>query len=249
VKIVAPEIWRISPPLDGRSGLARAALGMFTQRPEQRLQGFVSETIMIEGQSLPEHLQIASSVFAQGLLPPEKGGGRYLTLDDRGKPRAVISTKIAKDFPDADSKPKQVGDTLRVGGKPFEIIGIYETGSLITDVTIVMELESARELLKIGKDDVSTFYIEPEKGLDVDELAQRLEAKFNDIDAKSMAQFNLKVDDIMGKLDLFLLMAVGLAFLVGGVGIANTMLMSATERFAEFGVMRTTGWTRRSSGW
>ena len=50
----------------------------------------------------------------------------------------------------------------------------------------------------------------------------------------------------MGKLDLFLLMAVGLAVLVGGVGIANTMLMSTSERFVEFGVMRTNGWTRRN---
>ena len=47
----------------------------------------------------------------------------------------------------------------------------------------------------------------------------------------------------MGKLDLFLLAAVGLALLVGGVGIANTMLMSTSERFVEFGVMRTNGWT------
>ena len=39
---------------------------------------------------------------------------------------------------------------------------------------------------------------------------------------------------------------MGLALLVGGVGIANTMLMSAMERFVEFGVMRANGWTRRN---
>ena len=50
----------------------------------------------------------------------------------------------------------------------------------------------------------------------------------------------------MGKLDLFLLLTVGLALLVGAVGIANTMLMSAMERFVEFGVMRANGWTRRN---
>ena len=53
-----------------------------------------------------------------------------------------------------------------------------------------------------------------------------------------MSQFNLQVGNIMGKLDLFLLLTVGLALLVGGVGIANTMLMSAMERLVEFGVMR-----------
>jgi putative ABC transport system permease protein len=40
-------------------------------------------------------------------------------------------------------------------------------------------------------------------------------------------------------------LVIGLALLVGGVGIANTMLMSASERYREFGLMRANGWTRR----
>ena len=39
-------------------------------------------------------------------------------------------------------------------------------------------------------------------------------------------------------------MIVSLALVVGVVGIVNTMLMSTTERFAEFGVLRTNGWSR-----
>ena len=61
-----------------------------------------------------------------------------------------------------------------------------------------------------------------------------------------MSQFNVQVGNIMGKLELFLSLTVGLALLVGGVGIANTMLMSAMERIVEFGVMRANGWTRRN---
>src|SRR6202044_2995907 len=55
-----------------------------------------------------------------------------------------------------------------------------------------------------------------------------------------------QVGNIMGELDTFLVLTVGLALLVGAVGIANTMLMSAMERFIEFGVMRANGWTRRN---
>ncbi len=33
-----------------------------------------------------------------------------------------------------------MGDKLLIGGKPFEIVGIYETGSLLIDTTIVMEI-------------------------------------------------------------------------------------------------------------
>ena len=48
----------------------------------------------------------------------------------------------------------------------------------------------------------------------------------------------------MGQLDTFLLMTVSLALVVGVVGIINTMLMSTTERFVEFGVLRTNGWSQ-----
>ncbi len=49
---------------------------------------------------------------------------------------------------------------------------------------------------------------------------------------------------MMGQVDKFLLMTVSLALLVGVVGIINTMLMSTTERFVEFGVLRTNGWSQ-----
>ena len=114
------------------------------------------------------------------------------------------------------------------------------------DTTIVMEITTARELLKLDKHYVSVFYVEPQPLVDLDDLADRITDALPDVQVRSMSQFNLQVGNIMGKLDLFLLLTVGLALLVGGVGIANTMLMSAMERIVEFGVMRANGWTRRN---
>ena len=48
---------------------------------------------------------------------------------------------------------------------------------------------------------------------------------------------------LMGQVDKLLMMTVSLALVVGIVGIINTMLMSTTERFVEFGVLRTNGWS------
>ena len=59
-----------------------------------------------------------------------------------------------------------------------------------------------------------------------------------------MNEFMANFGVIMGQLDTFLLMTVSLALLVGIVGIINTMLMSTTERFVEFGVLRTNGWSQ-----
>jgi putative ABC transport system permease protein len=244
-RIVAPEVWKISPPIEGKNLFARAATQLLVGKGDQRFSS-IAETIMIEGMQLPEHLQLKSAVFEQGLLKPEEGGGRYLSMDDVGKPNILVSKKIAGDYRNSDGTPKKVGDTLLIGGKPFEIVGIYETGSLLIDTTIVMEITTARELLKLDKHYVSVLYVEPEPLLDLDVLADRIRDAQPEVQVRSMSQFNLQVGNIMGKLNLFLLLTVGLALLVGGVGIANTMLMSAMERFVDFGVMRANGWTRRN---
>jgi putative ABC transport system permease protein len=244
IGVVAPEVWRIAPPIEGRGLLAGAARAA-TSRGGSPLQGF-AETIMIDGEQLPEHLRMRSGAYKNALLPPSRGGGRYLGESDVGKPHIVISTKIARDYPNADGSPRKVGDPLRIGGRPFRIIGLYETGSLMIDETIVMEIDTARELLHFDKDKVSAFYVEPAPGGEIDQLQARIARAAPDLQVRSMAQFNLQVGNIMGQLDLFLMLTVGLALVVGGVGIANTMLTSATERFAEFGVMRANGWTRRN---
>jgi putative ABC transport system permease protein len=244
-RIVAPEVWKISPPIEGRNLLAKAAAQMLTKKGTDKYSGF-AENILIEGQQLPEHLHLKSGVFEQGLLPREKGGGRFLTMDDVGKPNVLISTKIARDYPNSDGSPKKVGDSILIGGKKFEIIGLYETGSLLIDTTIVMEIETSRALLNVDKNNVSAFYVEPQPLVDLSDLGERIASKLDDVQFHTMTQFNVQVGDIMGRLELFLSLTVGLALLVGGVGIANTMLMSAMERIVEFGVMRANGWTRRN---
>jgi putative ABC transport system permease protein len=156
----------------------------------------------------------------------------------------LISTKIARDYPNSDGSHKKVGDSILIGGKKFEVIGLYETGSLLIDTTIVMEITTARELLNVDKNSVSAFYVEPQPLVDLSDLGDRIASKLDDVQFHTMTQFNVQVGDIMGKLELFLSLTIGLALLVGGVGIANTMLMSTMERIVEFGVMRANGWTR-----
>ncbi|MGQ0635889.1 MAG: ABC transporter permease [Planctomycetaceae bacterium] len=44
-------------------------------------------------------------------------------------------------------------------------------------------------------------------------------------------------------LDLFLTLMTGIGVTIAFVGIVNTMLMSVTERFIEFGILKANGWT------
>src|SRR6185312_9034925 len=73
---------------------------------------------------------------------------------------------------------------------------------------------------------------------------QEIEKRIPNVDSRSMNEFMSNFIAMMGQLDKFLLMTVSLALVVGIVGIINTMLMSTTERFVEFGVLRTNGWSQ-----
>ncbi len=202
------------------------------------------DAIVIQGQDIPTHLKLESPVYARKMLPKEQGGGRFLTLEDQGKPSIVISRKIARDFGPEKGKSKQVGETLAIGGKPFNIVGIYDTGSMFLDVVIVMDVNVARKLLNVGENTVSSFYVEADDPKKVDKIAELIEKSDSTLDARSMGEFQSNFSRILGQFDAFLLMIINLALGVGVVGIVNTMLMSTTERFVEFGVLRTNGWSR-----
>jgi putative ABC transport system permease protein len=235
IRAVAPEVWGIAPTIEGRGMLVKGILS-------GKGINSILEQPVIAGQDIVAHQNLNSAVFPRALK--EKGTGRFLQPSDRGQPNVVISRKIAGQHPDAAGRPKQVGDTLRIGDKTFHIVGIYETGSMILDVIIVMDIEMARTVLSEPQDSVSCIYIEGSNPANNDTLAAAIEAAHPGFDARSMNEAQANFSALMGQVDNFLLMTVSLALTVGIVGIVNTMLMSTTERFIEFGVLRTNGWSQ-----
>ncbi len=235
VRAVAPEIWGLAPVIEGRGMLLNSLLS-------KKGMSSILDKPVISGQDIVAHQNLNSAVFPRALK--EKGEGRFLNPDDRGQPRVVISRKIARQHPRPDGQPKKVGDSLNIGGKPFEIIGIYETGSMILDVVIVMDIETARTVLNEPKDSVSCIYVEGDDPGANAALSAAIEKAHPGFDARSMGEAQANFGSLMEQVDSFLLMTVSLALVVGIVGIINTMLMSTTERFVEFGVLRTNGWSQ-----
>jgi putative ABC transport system permease protein len=233
VRVVAPEVWGVAPNIEG-SGLVQNLLS----------KGYKSifDQPVIQGQDIEAHRHLKSAVYPRALK--QHGEGRFLGASDRGKPNIVISRKIAKDYPNAQGRPRKLGDTLQIKGKPFTIVGLYETGSMLLDVVIVMDIDTAREVLEISKDTVSSIYTETTDPARNDRISLAIEKTVGGVDARSMDEFMANFGSMMGQVDKFLMMTVSLALLVGIVGIINTMLMSTTERFIEFGVLRTNGWSQ-----
>jgi putative ABC transport system permease protein len=180
-------------------------------------------------------------VFPRALK--ERGEGRYFTREDKGKPHIVISRKIAREYADPQGNPKKVGDTLTIAGKPFQIIGLYDTGSMFLDVVIIMDIAVAREVLSMPKDSVSALYVEANDASTYSALSAAIKKAHPSVEARSMNEIKADFGSLMGQVDKLLFATVSLALLVGIVGIVNTMLMSTTERFVEFGVLRTNGWS------
>jgi putative ABC transport system permease protein len=235
VRAVAPEVWGIAPTIEGRGMLMNSLLskkGVYS----------ILEQPVIAGQDILAHRNLHSAVFPRALK--EHGEGRFLVPEDKGQPNIVISRKIARQHPNSDGRPKTVGDTLHIAEKPYKIVGIYETGSMILDVVIVMDIEVARIVLNEPKDSVSCIYVEGNNVADNATMAAAIEKAHPGFDARSMNEAQANFGALMGQIDTFLFMTVSLALAVGIVGIINTMLMSTTERFVEFGVLRTNGWSQ-----
>lgn len=234
VRVVAPEIWKVAPNIEGTGLVSNLLSG-------KGAKSFFDQPV-IQGQDIEAHRHLKSAVYPRAIK--EKGEGRFLVPEDKGKPNIVISRKVAHDYPDAKGNPRKLGDTLRIAGKPFTIVGIYETGSMLLDVVIVMDIDTARGLLGVSKETVSSIYSETDTPTLNDQVSQAIEKAVPGVDARSMTEFMANFGSMMGQVDKFLMMTVSLALLVGVVGIVNTMLMSTTERFIEFGVLRTNGWSQ-----
>lgn len=233
VREVAPEVWGIAPNIEGRnmiSGLLTRGAGSLLEQP------------VIQGQDINAHRNLKSAVYPRALK--EKGEGRFLDARDVGKRNVVISRKVARDYARDKGVPRKLGDTINIGGKAFTIVGLYETGSMIFDTVMVMDITTARELLNVSGDTVSSYYIEAVNPGRNDEIGDAIEKTHTGVEARSMNEFMSNFGALMGQVDKLLLMTVSLALLVGVVGIINTMLMSTSERFVEFGVLRTNGWSR-----
>ena len=242
VHVVAPRSGASRPEVNGtRSFMKSVGPAPLSGDKAQATKSLLDMPI-IQGQDIPAHQNLRSGVYPTSLK--ERGEGRYLEASDAGTNRIVISRKLSKDFRKADGTPSGVGDRLSIEEKPFDIIGIYDTQSMFLDVVIVMDISTARKLLRVSDDNVSSFYVEMDDPSKNAEVSTAIETAMPGVDARSMNEFMANFGMLMGQLDTFLLMTVSLALMVGIVGIINTMLMSTTERFVEFGVLRTNGWSR-----
>ncbi len=143
----------------------------------------------------------------------------------------------------AESLGKEVGDTLRLTGGVFRIVGIYETGDAFEESAAVIPLQEAQALL-LQPRRVSLYYLRLRDPSDEERLRSRVARQFPDLTLSTTTEFADR-QDLVKYLAGVAWGIAALAVIIGGLVMTNTLFMSVMERTREIGLLRAVGWRRR----
>jgi len=220
------------------------------------LMSSIEETIADQVRALPEVADVNGMLFTNALIDdrtylfifghdPEGFAIDHFRVVEgqtlaeargvRGKP-LILGRRAAQ------SMNVQVGDTLRVTGSGFRIVGIYETGSGFEDSAAVVPLREA-QALALQPHRVSMLYVKLSDPDKADRLRARIERRFSNLTVSTSAGFASE-EQLLEILDAMAMAVAGLAVVIGGIGMTNTLFMSVFERTREIGLLRSLGWRR-----
>ncbi len=172
---------------------------------------------------------------------------------------AVIGQTTMENLFPPDVLP--LGETIRVGGVPFRVIGILEryggTSFGDEDDQIFVPLTTAQTRLESGRDvsgrrTVSIIQVQATSDDRIPALVEQitdvLRAEHgisfrdeDDFEVFTQSDLLESFGAITGLLTVFLGVIAGISLLVGGIGIMNIMLVTVTERTREIGLRKAVG--------
>ena len=181
--------------------------------------------------------------------------GSFITYEDNellARTAAIGPTVVRELFGDEDP----MGQVIQVGGVPFEITGIMlekgtSAGGGDMDNRVFVPLTTyMRRVANVNY--LSAIRVQVEGVRDMEpaaaDIAALLRERHNlgpgipdDFRVTTPTEITAMVEEMQGTFDLFLILVAGIALVVGGVVVANIMLLSVSERRREIGLRRAVG--------